>query len=100
MMVLCDASERRYSAIRHGGERDGGDMMSRPADDRDFLRLAPTKAVQKMYQRVLSGWASDLLRPRNVPTVRPAIAPAAADPLADYRDRDWRRLYRGNLLDD
>lgn len=67
-------------------------MMSRPADDRDFLRLVPTQAVQRMYRRVVSGWASDLLRP---PTSRPT-----ADPLADYRDRDWRRLYRGNILDD
>lgn len=72
-------------------------MMSRPADDRDFLRLVPTQAVQKMYRRVVSGWASDLL---TAPKIRPAIAAAAADPLADYRDRDWRRLYRGSLLDD
>jgi hypothetical protein len=51
-------------------------------------------AVKAMYRRVLSGWASDLLRQR------PAASWPARDPQADFRDRDWRGLYRGSVLDD
>jgi hypothetical protein len=31
---------------------------------------------------------------------RPGIAWPADDPEADYRDRDWRKMYAGDVLDD
>jgi hypothetical protein len=54
---------------------------------------APEQAT-RMYRRVLANWAGDLLRQR------PGIAWPADDPEADYRDRDWRKMYAGDVLDD
>lgn len=55
-------------------------------------------AMRRAFQRTLAGWVGDLL------TQRPTLAMPADDPheqaLADYRDRDWSRLYRGSVLDD
>ena len=47
-----------------------------------------------LFQRALALWAHDTL-----------AAPAAIDwpdedPAADYRNRDWRQLYTGSVLDD
>ncbi len=54
----------------------------------------PFEAARLAYRRVLANWASDLLvEPRRVEW-------PAADDDADYRDRDWRRLYDGSVLDD
>ncbi len=55
-------------------------------------------AMRRAFQRTLAGWVGDLL------TQRPTLAMPADDPheqaLADHRDRDWTRLYRGSVLDD
>jgi hypothetical protein len=55
-------------------------------------------AMRRAFQRTLAGWVGDLL------AQRPALALPDDDPqeraLADYRDRDWTRLYRGSVLDD
>ena len=50
--------------------------------------------VKLLYRRAIAGWAYELLRQ----TPRPVWC----DPLPqdDYQDRDWRRLYRGSILDD
>ena len=57
------------------------------ADDADaWARL--------LYQRTMAGWVCDLLRRQG------GAAWPKHDPLADYRDRDWRRLYQGSILDD
>jgi hypothetical protein len=55
-------------------------------------------AMRRAFQRTLAGWVGDLL------TQRPTLTLAEDDPheaaLADHRDRDWHRLYRGSVLDD
>ncbi len=47
-----------------------------------------------MFHRMLTGWASDVLSPAQPLTWRDA------DPIADYRNRDWKLLYAGSVLDD
>ena len=50
--------------------------------------------VRSMYRRVLAGWVLDLLN-------RPAkLTWRGPDPMGDFHDRDWRRLYAGDILDD
>jgi len=57
--------------------------------------LPPTlDPVARMYRRVLTGWAQDTLASAGEPWWR------GLDPLADYRDRDWKKLYAGSVLDD
>lgn len=48
----------------------------------------------RLFQRTLAQWAGDLLRhpqPIAWPTPQPAN---------DYRDRNWKNLYAGSVLDD
>ena len=52
------------------------------------------EAARRVYRRTLANWAGDLLNARLCPRWRPT------DPTEDYRDRDWRRLYAGSVLDD
>ena len=50
--------------------------------------------VRTMYHRTLAGWVLDLLN-------RPAeLMWRGPDPIGDFHDRDWRRLYTGDILDD
>ena len=49
---------------------------------------------RRMYLRVLANWAGDVL------TAKPRAAWPAADPEGDFRDRNWRKLYAGSVLDD
>lgn len=49
---------------------------------------------RRMFARMLAHWSADVL------TARHTLAWPEPDPVADYRDRDWSRLYRGDLLDD
>ena len=67
--------------------------MDRLAGDNE-PRGAKSEAATRMYQRMLAGWASDLLGPG------PNIAWPGDDPIADYRDRNWASLYTGSILDD
>lgn len=62
-------------------------------DDHNYNQLEG-QAINAMFHRVLSQWVGDLLH-------RPPEArwPEAA-PEDDYRNRDWRLLYRGSILDD
>jgi hypothetical protein len=55
---------------------------------------AALDAAKAMYRRVLAGWAFDLLA-RPAPPAWPQ-----RDAQADYRDRNWRGLYGGSVLDD
>jgi hypothetical protein len=48
----------------------------------------------RLFQRALANWVGDLLRKR------PRIEWPAADPAADFRDRDWKAMYAGSVLDD
>ncbi len=48
----------------------------------------------RLFQRTLAHWAGDLLRHQ------PTIEWPAPSPDSDYRDRNWRNLYAGNVLDD
>jgi hypothetical protein len=66
-------------------------MVQRIHEQRDVPALV---SARRMYGRALTLWASDLLRPRGGATW------PADDPAADYRDRDWSRLYQGSILDD
>jgi hypothetical protein len=50
--------------------------------------------LRAMYRRTLANWARDVL------SAPPTLAWPGDDPEADYRDRDWRRLYAGSVLDD
>jgi len=65
--------------------------MDRLAQDRSD---AMATQAQWMYRRALAAWASDLLSHR-----RDLVWPSP-DPINDYRDRDWTRLYTGSILDD
>ncbi len=56
-------------------------------------RVADDRAA-RMFQHMLTHWAADLLR------TPPAIDWPAPDPMADYQDRDWSKLYAGSVLDD
>ena len=47
-----------------------------------------------MYQQMLAGWAADLL------AARPTAQWRETDPADDYRNRNWRLLYAGSVLDD
>ena len=67
--------------------------MDRLANTSDPLIAADERAT-RMYQRMLSCWAADLLAGSS------AIAWPAPDPAADYRNRNWRALYAGSVLDD
>jgi len=48
----------------------------------------------RLFQRTLANWTGDLLRR----SPRPQWP--AQDPAADYRDRNWKSLYAGSVLDD
>ena len=61
---------------------------------RQELNLVRDDKLRAMYQKALAGWAMDLL------TLSAPLTWPARDPVADYRDRDWRRLYTGSILDD
>ena len=54
----------------------------------------PNPTIQQMYGRVLASWTMDLLNRS------PRLVWGPSDPLDDYCDRDWRRLYRGDIVDD
>ena len=61
---------------------------------RQQVNLVRDDRLTVMYHKALAGWALDLLS-LSAPLTWPA-----RDPQADYRDRDWRRLYAGSILDD
>ncbi|MEE9212031.1 MAG: hypothetical protein V3U29_05200 [Phycisphaeraceae bacterium] len=49
---------------------------------------------RRFYLRMMATWASVLI------STRRGLAWPEKDPLADFRDRNWRRLYAGSILDD
>ena len=53
-------------------------------------------AVRETYRRFVANWAHDLLGQ----PPRGRAAWPSADPVGDFHDRDWRRLYAGSVLDD
>jgi len=48
----------------------------------------------RLFQRTVANWAADLLRHR------PRIQWPQPDPQADFKDRNWKALYAGSVLDD
>jgi len=64
--------------------------------DRMSKRLEPItdERVTHLFQRTLALWAGDLLRQSA------RIEWAAPEPVSDYRDRNWKSLYEGNVVDD
>ncbi len=55
----------------------------------------PTDAwARGMYHRTMAVWLTDLLQRRGT------VSWPSEGPVTDYRDHDWRRLYRGSILDD
>ena len=63
------------------------------------LALRPSRVptpphMRAMYQKTLANWAFDRL------SAGPAPTWPEEDPIADYNDRDWRKLYTGSVLDD
>lgn len=64
-------------------------------DDRGLSVVAVDPTVRLLYQRFIAGWAQDTLNGQR----RISVANTAVDD-DDYRDRDWRKLYRGDVLDD
>ncbi len=54
----------------------------------------PVARAQHMFRHTVALWAFDVL------AKRPAAQWPADDPVEDWRDRDWRRLYTGSILDD
>lgn len=65
--------------------------MDRMANVR--LRIVDDRAT-RMFQQMLTHWAADLIR------TPASIDWPAADPMDDYQDRDWSKLYAGSVLDD
>ncbi len=53
-----------------------------------------TESMKRMYRRAVANWAFDLL------AHRPAAVWPDCDAEADHTDRDWRKLYAGDILDD
>lgn len=62
--------------------------------------MNPAPDVRQAFERTLAGWVGDLLSDRPSLSLVTPEAMADAEELADYHDRDWRRLYRGSVLDD
>lgn len=58
------------------------------------LQLPADTTVRRMYHRMVSHWVSDLLQ------CPPQVTWTAPDPVDDYRNRDWKQLYAGSVLDD
>ncbi len=65
--------------------------MDRLAGNREVLA---DDGLREMYLRTLANWASDVLSGGD------AVEWAEPDPAADYRNRDWKSLYTGSVLDD
>lgn len=63
--------------------------------EKDQLVASELPGMRTMFGRTLACWASDLL------ATPPSIQwNEDNDPIADYRDRDWSKLYTGSVLDD
>jgi len=56
--------------------------------------VGPLDDVKLLYRRAIAGWAHALLSPSPRAVWRDPL------PQDDYRDRDWRRMYGGSILDD
>lgn len=54
-----------------------------------------TDRTKSIYQRMMAGWVMDLL---SADEERPEWSDP--NPLDDYRDRNWHRMYTGSVLDD
>lgn len=54
----------------------------------------PAAAMRRLLGRMLANWTVDLLS-----TPDPLVW-RGPDPQCDPRDRDWRQLYKGSVLDD
>lgn len=59
-----------------------------------FIERVTDERATALFQRALALWAHDALEG---PT---RIDWPDEDPGADYRNRDWRQLYTGSVLDD
>ena len=51
-------------------------------------------AATQMFQRTLANWAGDLLRQSQM------IAWPKTQSVNDFRDRNWKQLYEGSVMDD
>ena len=79
--------------------------MARPINTSELERHSATRAsfgstplsdqrIRRIYQRTLATWTLDVLNQPPKPSWQ------EPDPIGDYRNRDWRQLYTGNILDD
>jgi len=57
-------------------------------------RCLAGESSREMYQKALAAWALDVLV-----TTQPVVW-RQPDGFADFRNRDWRQLYAGSILDD
>ena len=65
--------------------------MLRITEEHDVLGV---EAARQAYLRMMAGWIGDLM------SLPASVTWGPADPLADFRDRNWQRLYTGSILDD
>ena len=86
--------DKRYEAMNPSPRFGSGFGVRRL---QKLARMHPSSATgstRAMYRKVMAMWVSDLLGSTRLTVWR------GDDPVADYRDRDWRRLYEGSVLDD
>lgn len=65
--------------------------MDRMSAKRQTIDL---EAATQMFQRSLANWAGDLLRQSQI------IAWPKPQAANDFRDRNWKKMYEGSVVDD